>query len=225
MAIRAVLLDAGGVLYNRPREDQHLTAFLAQLGLTPRHRSVVNKALRAARFDVQSGRISRDMFYDAILRFHGLRDESLFERGREVLLWDATDIELFPGVRETLVVMRDAGYLLGVVSDSAHSAREKVDWLAAHGLPDDLWGAFLVSSEFGSLKAGGMIFQHALDLLGVASGETVFVGHDSDELVNASSLGLTTIAFMPDDPLIQTDYTITSFYGLQDLFLIGKDHG
>jgi len=220
MAIVALLMDAGGVLYHRPREDRHLAAFLSQYGLPLRHRQVVERALRAARFDVQSGRISRDLFYDAILRFHGVQDEELFLIGREALLADAADIELFPGVRETLEALYNAGYLLGVVSDTAHTAEEKVDWLAARGLSPELWSAFVVSSETGLLKAGGAIFEHALAQMGISSvTEAAYIGHDADELALAQDLGLATIAFMPDDPRVPVDYTISSFYGLQDLFL------
>jgi FMN phosphatase YigB (HAD superfamily) len=184
-----------------------------------RHRVVVDRALRAARFDVRSGRISRDTFYDAILRVHGVEDENLLPLGRVALLQDAADIELFPGVRETLVSLQLAGYRLGVVSDTAHSAREKSAWLAARGIPVELWAAFIVSSEVGSVKPGREIFEWALKLLGADWAQTAYVGHDSNELSRAAELGMTTIAFMPDDPAVETDHVITSFYGLQTLLL------
>lgn len=219
MAIIAILFDAGGVLYHRPREDRHLAAFLNEHGLTLRHRLVVDRALRAARFDVRSGRISRDMFYDAILRIHGVTDDNLLPLGRVALLQDAADIELFPGVRETLVSMQLAGYRLGVVSDTAHTAREKGAWLASRGIPSELWTAFIVSSEVGSVKPGREIFEWAIKLLGADWSQTAFVGHDTNELSRAAELGMVTIAFMPDDPVIETDHIITSFYGLQTLLL------
>ncbi len=219
MPIQAILFDAGGVLYHRPREDNHLSAFLEPHDLKLRHRKVVDRALRAARFDVQSGRISREMFYDAILRVHGVEDAALFPEGRAALLRDAADIELYPGVEETLHRLYEAGYRLGVVSDSAHPTREKLDWLVARGLPLALWDVFLVSCEQRQLKAEGALFEHALTQLMLDWDEVAFVGHDTSELARAAELGMTTIAFMPDDPATETEYVITSFYGLQDLFL------
>ena len=219
MSITAILFDAGGVLYHRPRTDRHLAAFLSRHSLKLRHRSTVERAMRAGLFDVQSGRISRAAFYDAILRVHGVQDESLFPDGREALLQDAADIELFPGVLETLQTLYTAGLRLGVISDSAHPAHDKIEWLTARGIPATIWRAFIVSSEAGMLKTGGLIFERALQLLGTTASETAFVGHNSAELARAAEMGLITVAFMPDDPAIQTHYRIGSFYSLRDLWL------
>jgi FMN phosphatase YigB (HAD superfamily) len=222
MPIQAILFDAGGVLYHRPREDRHFEAFLNEHGLTMRHRQIVEKGLRAATFDVQSGRISRDVFYDALMRIHGLDDDALFPAGRTALLRDAADIELFPGVIETLHTLYEAGYKLGVVSDTAHPAADKINWLAARGLDPSLWDAFVVSSEVGQLKTGRPIFEQALAPMGVNWDEAAFVGHNTVELLNAADFGLVTIAFMPDDPSVETAYMISSFYGLQDLFIASE---
>lgn len=225
LKLTTILFDAGGVLYHRPRQDRHLAAFLEQHGLALRHRKIADRALRAARFDVQSGRITREVFYDAILRVHGLTDESLFPAGREALLSDAADIELYPGVRDVLNVLEEAEYLLGVVSDSAHPAGQKIAWLAERGLSPGLWRAFVVSSEIGALKMECTPFTRALDRLGVTAQEAAFVGHAGHELLCAHEMGITTVAFMLDDPAVETDYVIGSFYGLQDLFLKDRDQG
>ncbi|MBN1678784.1 MAG: HAD family hydrolase [Anaerolineae bacterium] len=217
--IKVILFDTGGTLYHRPREDRRLSAFLSEHNLTLRNRAVVNRLVRAARFDAQSGRIPRDTFYDAILRMHGLETEADFPAGREALLRDAADIELFPGVAGTLNALRGAGYRLGVISDSAHSAQEKIGWLAARDITPAVWSVFVVSSEIGTLKTSGGAFEHALNELGEPPESVVFVGHNTDELQQANRLGIATAAFMADDPSVKTTFTITSFYGLQDLFL------
>jgi FMN phosphatase YigB (HAD superfamily) len=224
MAITTILFDDGGVLYHRPRADRHLAAFLQEHGLALRHRSAVARALRAARFDVQSGRIPREAFFDAVLRVHGVQDERLFPAGREALLADAADIELFPGVREMLGTLYRAGFRLGVVSDTAHPAHDKMAWLAQRGIAPEWWAAFAVSSESGMLKPGGASFERALAQLSTAPREAAFVGHDAAELGAARDLGLTTIAFLPDDPAAHVDHAITSFYGLQALFVPGEGH-
>jgi len=218
-AVKAILFDTGGILYHRPRQDRHLTAFLEQHELRLRQRSLVERALRAANFDVQTGRITRDAFYDAILRVHGLSDESLFPAGREALLRDAADIELFPGVVEMLRLLKEAGYRLGAISDSAHTSEEKIAWLETRKIRPGTWSVFVVSSRVGATKSGSLIFQRALGLLKTAPAETAFVGHSAVELVRAGEMGMLTIAFLPDDPAVQTDCSIASFYGLETLFL------
>lgn len=211
---KAMLFDTGGVLYHRPRADEHLKAFLQQHGLTLRHRSVLEKALRAARFDALTGRITRETFYDGILRVNGVEDESLFPAGREAIYQDAVDIELFPGVAATLNRLHEAGMLLATVSDTAHTASEKIAWLATHGISPGVWSAFVVSRDVGMTKARPAIFAHTLKELGVSPGETGFVGHATEELASAKEAGLTTIAFLPDEYAVNADYEIGAFYEL-----------
>ena len=218
-AIKAILLDTGGILYHRPREDRYLEVFLMQHNLRLRHRSIVQRGMHAALFDVRTGRITCEAFYDALLRLHGVNDEALFEPGRTALYRDAADIELFPGVVETLIKLRDAGYRLGTVSDTGHTAGEKISWLSARGVPPGLWAAFVASSDFGQVKTEHTIFDLALNHMGMTAAETAFVGHRSGELSIAAQMGLTTIAFLPDDPALEVDHTIGSFYELGDLFL------
>jgi FMN phosphatase YigB (HAD superfamily) len=217
--VKAILFDTGGILYHRPRRDRHLTAFLKQHGLQPRHRGVVERVLRAASFDVQTGRITRDAFYDAILRVHGLGEDGLFPAGREALLRDAADIELFPGVVQTLRLLKEAGYRLGTISDSSHTSSQKIAWLVAHKIPAELWSAFVVSCEVGSTKSEPLIFGRALSLLKTSAAQTAFVGHSSVELARAGEMGMLTVAFLPDNPAVATDYAISSFYGLEDLLV------
>lgn len=217
--IRGILLDTGGVLYHRPREDRHLELFLMQRGLRMRNRMIVNKGLRAAVFDVRTGRIPLETFYDAILRLHGVTDTALFEDGHNALYRDAADIELFPGVIETLSDLRAAHYALGTISDTGHSAGEKTAWLAATGVPPTIWDVFVVSSDCGILKTDPAFFEYALRQLDLPPDEVAFVGHDATELAVAADAGLVTVAFLPDDPACVVDYTVPSFYGLGELFL------
>jgi FMN phosphatase YigB (HAD superfamily) len=217
--IKAIMFDTGGVLYHRPRQDRHLAGFLAQHGIKLRPRSVVSRALRAANFDVIRGRITREEFYTAVLRLHGLEDETLFAEGHKALLRDAADIELFPGVTETLYALQDAGYELVALSDTPHPAGLKVMWLADHGLAPSLWSDFVVSSESGMLKTEPKLYGRTLARLGYAPDQAAFVGHDSAELACVAEVGLVTIAFMPDDPCVSADYAAASFFALKRLFL------
>lgn len=217
--IKAFLFDTEGVLYHRPRHDRHLAAFLEQHGLALRPRSVTERALKAARFDVQTGRISRDAFYDAVLRANGLADPAAFAAGRDALIEDAADIDLFPGVPETLIVLHDAGYHLGTLSDTPHPAGQKIAWLAARRVSPGLWMAFVVSPDSGVTTDDPAIFHQALRQLDSGPGETVYVGHATSELIHAADIGLLTVAFLPDDPAVETDYSIGSFYELINLFV------
>ncbi len=218
-AIQALLFDTGGVLYHRPRQNRHLQAFLEAHGLRLRHPAVLEKALRAARFDAQTGRISRETFYDGILRINGLQEEQLFPAGRAAIYRDAIDIELFPGVAEVLVALHEAGVLLGAISDTPHRAEEKIAWLEAHGVPSELWTVFLVSADVGVTKAEPLIFEYALEALALAPHAVAYVGHATAELLSAREAGLVTVAFLPDEYTVEADWTVGSFYELAELVL------
>lgn len=218
-SIQAILFDTEGVLYHHPRQDRYLTAFLDQHDLKPRHPAILERALRAARFDVLTGRIAVETYFDAVLHTHGIADPALLEEGRAALFQDAADIELYPGVIETLGRLQDAHLRLGAVADSPFSPGEEIAWMAARHLSPGLWNVFVVSAEVGATKTEPLIFERALHRLGLTPGETAFVGHVSEDFTCAASLGLRTIAFMPDDPAVETDHIISAIYDLEEKFL------
>ena len=217
--IQAILFDTEGVIYHRPRLQRYLAAFLAEHELTPRHPSILDRALRAARFDVVTGRITIETYFDAILRTHGIVMPDLLEAGREALFRDAADIELYPGVIETLTNLQDSGLRLGAVADSPYTAGEEIAWMAARTLTPGVWNVFVVSSDVGATKSEPPIFERALSRLNVQANHAAFVGHASDELACAASMGMLTISFLPDDPDVETQYKISTIYGLEELFL------
>jgi FMN phosphatase YigB (HAD superfamily) len=217
--IQAILFDTEGVIYHHPRQQRYLAEFLAQYDLTARHPSILERALRAARFDVITGRIALDTYLDAILHTHGIAAPDLLEAGRAALFHDAADIELYPGVIETLTHLQDAGLRLGAVVDSPYTAGEEIAWMAARMLSPGVWNVFTVSSDVGATKSEPLIFERALSRLNLTPEQAAFVGHASEELACAARMGMPTISFLPDDPDVETDYQISTIYGLEELFL------
>ena len=217
---QALLFDADGVLYHHPRHQFHLASFLAGHGLVMRSAAFVERALRAARFDVLTGRIRRETYYDAVLRVHGVFDETAFPAGREALLRDAADIELYPGVPQTLARLHGAGVHIGVVTDSECPAGEHIAWLAARRVSPGVWSTFVVSPDAGVTTAEPAIFQQALAELALPADRVAYVGHETAALATAARLGLMTIGFMPDDPLFEVDREVSSIYELADCFRV-----
>ena len=81
--IRAVLSDAGDLLYHRPRKGERLAAFLSELDLSP------SPASRRERDELKAmamiGTISRQAYRDEVLRSYGIHGEDELSRGRQVL--------------------------------------------------------------------------------------------------------------------------------------------
>jgi phosphoglycolate phosphatase-like HAD superfamily hydrolase len=154
-SISAILLDTDGVLYHRPRGQAGWSHSWRRTDTPPATILWVERAMRAARTDVQSARITREVFYDALLRVHGVSGPELLERGRAALLEDAADIELFPGVGETLERLQAAGYRLGTVSftDILPGPRFSPGWPSVASRP--ALTVFLASPDYGHVTTPG----------------------------------------------------------------------
>lgn len=199
MPFRAILFDTDDVLYMHPKPDRHLQDYLAVYDLQPRHPKVVQKALKAAYFDVLHGRISRQDYYDAMLNFHGLPQHAL-EYGRSVLLADAAAIRPIEGAVEILTKLRDLDFSLSIAANTEHPAQDLVLWLEDVGFPQNLWWSVMTSCELGLTKPDPAFFKTALHAKGIPPNEMLYVGCDIHELSLVGEQGIVPAAFQPDNP-------------------------
>jgi HAD superfamily hydrolase (TIGR01509 family) len=214
MKFKAVLFDAGDVLYHRPRRGKGLAAFLAQHGLssaTPDGRRLADLKRRA-----HAGEITRETYQDTVLELHGVSNPALKLDGRSIMDEEQRDIEFFEGVPETLKRLKAAGLRLGVVTNTYDATADKLEWFRRAGI-DSVWDGFATSCELKVCKPDARIYLAALNPLGVQSKEAAFVGHAAVELQGAKALGMTTIAFNRDDERVRGDHVISSFTELLPL--------
>ena len=128
-------------------------------------------------------------------------------------------LSLYPHVREVLDVLRER-YPLALVTDaqSAHTRGElhKVSLL-------DYFDPIVVSGDHGYRKPDRRLFQLALDEIGVAAENAVYVGNDMHrDIFGAREAGMTTVLFESDQGTSAyldcvPDYRITD---LRDLLKI-----
>ncbi len=98
---------------------------------------------------------------------------------------------LFPGVDACLLELRQKGYLLALVSNSL--AENTNTDLERTGLANS-FDLVLVSSEVRRRKPHPLVFQAALERLGISPEEGVFVGDDPwEDIYGAKRIGLKTI--------------------------------
>jgi FMN phosphatase YigB (HAD superfamily) len=212
--LKALLFDAGDVLYHRPRRGALVKSFLGKLGL-PKLPPDKEKAAALKR-EAYAGKITKQQYQDEFLALHGVSDPALLCEGRRILDDDQRDIVFFEGVPETLHRLKAAGLRLGVVTNTYDATRDKLDWFRRAGI-DSLWDSFATSCELKMTKPDPRIYQAALDPLKVRPEETAFVGHAAAELEGAKALGLITIAFNRDNATVSADYVIASFAELLPL--------
>ena len=104
-------------------------------------------------------------------------------------------LSLYPHVRATLNVLRER-YPLAIVTDAqtAYTAGElhKVGLL-------DYFDPIIVSGDYGYRKPDRRLFQAALEKIGVAAENTMYVGNDVyRDIFGAREMGMTTVLFESD---------------------------
>ena len=114
-----------------------------------------------------------------------------------------------PGVRATIGRLHESGLKLGVLSDSQYSGEQLQEQLHRFGM-GGLFMAVVSSLDLGQTKPAPACYLQALKQMGTAACETVFVGHDTEELAGAGAVGMRTIAFN-FDPDASADVYIARF--------------
>lgn len=213
MRFKAMLFDAGDVIYHRPRRGLLLARFLARLG----HSKVVPNPGQLAELKqlAHAGIITKEKYQDDLLRAYGVSATARLE-GQQILAAEQADIDFFDGVPETLRRLKDAGMSLGVVTNTFNTTAEKLQWFRRVGI-DDCWDSFATSCELKVCKPEPRIYLAALDPIGVTPHEAAFVGHAAAELLGAQSVGMTTIAFNRDCEAVTADHVIVKFADLLSL--------
>lgn len=192
--IRALIFDAGDVLYFRPERGAKFAAFLKELGLevTANHA----REQEAIEYKAYRGEITHDEYREAIVRMYSTEPEQV-ARGKQSLIDDDANVEFFEGVPETLLALKEQGYLLAIVTDTANPISAKLEWFQRGGF-GHVWDAFVSSMEVGVRKPDPKIYHTALQQLGLTPDQAAFVGHRTAELDGARSVGMRTIAFNYD---------------------------
>jgi HAD superfamily hydrolase (TIGR01509 family) len=219
--VRAFLFDAGDILYYRPRKENKFLNFLAELGLEekwahlPGKKELTQKAF--------TGQITHEEFHLGYLDLLGITDPELVERGKRLLAEENLDVEFFDGVKDTLLKLKENGYLLGIITNTANSISNKLNWFERGGF-GNVWDSIISSMEIGVVKPFPEIYCAALKQLNLKADQAVFVGHKISELDGARAAGLITIAFNYDEGA-KADYHINDFCELLQTPIICEPDG
>jgi putative hydrolase of the HAD superfamily len=216
--IRAMIFDAGDILYQRPNRYQKLTAFLGGLGID--FLAIDREAARNLEQQAFRGLINRDQYREALLRLYGITQPGQIEIGKQVLDEEDNDIVFFDGVRDTLRALKKKGCLLGIITDTAVPISVKLKWFESGGF-GDVWDSIISSKEIGVRKPDPMIYHAALQPLGISASQVVFVGHKASELEGAKAIGMITVAFNYEKDA-SADFYIEEFADLLGLQVVSE---
>lgn len=213
MTIRGILFDAAGVFYDRPESTRKYVArLLREEGFSASLPSRDQARQRALRSRANKGRVSPSAYWDQVLVMMGVA--SPVERGRLVAKINtySDQVQAIPGGREALAVLKQRGFVLGIVTDTIYPLERKMRWLEQVGVAEFI-DVIACSSVVGAHKPDPVIYLDAMQQAGLASDESAFVGHATDELEGARRAGLATVAVLYE-PGARADYYAESLADL-----------
>lgn len=217
-SIKAIFFDAGDILYHRPERDKNLKMFLAGKKIKPASNFEAEKArLKDLAF---SGRIKRHEYYEKVIRLYGIENEQEIKEGMAAIGKDDDTVAIFSGVPETIIQLKEKGYILGIITDTAMPFSRKLNWFDQHGF-GQVWDVVISSKEIGVRKPNPMMYEEAIQQTGLKPFEAVFVGHKAYELDGARAVGLKTIAFNYEKNAI-ADVYIDNFSDLLQVPLLSS---
>lgn len=204
-AVRAVLFDFGGTLYDyatlEAGERESLVELARQFGIEAEPR-VIQRAHREAMRRVfrhylqRRFYLHRDLFRDAVIgmleSFEVAPNAARLDRYRAAQ-WQrhARDFTLREGVSETLDTLRQRGIHLGIVSNIDDDQLDHLLEIAGIGSSFD---SILSSEQAQSCKPDPSIFEEALRRAGCAAREALFVGDTlAQDIVGANNVGLQSV--------------------------------
>jgi|GEM_PF-90848 len=216
--LRALLFDAGDILYFRPERGQKFQTFLEQCDLVDK--KIPAKEIETLKEQAFHGSITQEQFREAVLRLHGVDAPEKIERGKQAMQEDDNNIRFFKGVRETLIALKENGYMLGIITDTANPLHVKLKWFENGGFVH-VWDSIISSYDLGYQKPAPEIYGAALQQLGLTANQVAFVGHDVNELKGARTAGMKTIAFNYGESA-KADFYIKTFSDLLKLPIISS---
>ena len=208
--VKAIFFDAGDILYQRPRKDDQFKRFVTEHSIcVPENFEEKRQQFKELAF---RGKIGRHDYYKKIIELCNVVDEDVLNEGINALSKDDDDVTVIEGVPQTIQVLKDKGYVLGIITDTAMPITKKLNWFDQCGF-GGLWDVFISSKEMGVRKPDPMMYEKAIRQVGLIPSDTVFVGHKNTELDGARSTGMHTIAFNFDEDA-EAEFYINQFCDL-----------
>jgi putative hydrolase of the HAD superfamily len=154
----------------------------------------VRSAWTDSRDSLRAPHVGR-LLLDTAIAFGVPREALDMDRCLDAYAWRVIDgTVLFPDVMEVLVMLRDRGLHLGIVTNAGQPMRLRDMELEELGLLPLFPDCRFAAADVGYLKPHPSIFQAALDCAGVRVEEAVFVGDNPRaDIAGAQRVGLKAV--------------------------------
>lgn len=212
----AVVFDMGDVLFDATAWRRAITRYLQRAAVEIDYPQLCRR-WEAKLVDVYLARREyweafRELMADFQLEDDRLEEAVAFAQRKAAQSESRT---LFDGVAETLARLKAMGLKLAVLSDTESRESRVRRRLADLGI-EDCFHAVVSSVDVGHVKPDPRAYAAAMARLNVTPAETIFVGHDAEELEGAMRAGLTAVAFN-DEHGAKAHHHISHFHELLGL--------
>ena len=191
-AISAVLWDLGGVIF-RTEDTSHREKWEERFGLDPWGLANLvfgNEVSRRA----FTGEATVDDVWDHVQVELDLVDEELHDLKEDFFAGDEIDLELVAFIREIKQVVKS-----GMITNAWPGTRHFIEDERKIG---DAFDKIIVSAEVSVAKPEPRIYQIALDQLGVAAEEALFIDDFKVNIKGAEEVGMIGIHFQSADEVM-----------------------
>jgi YjjG family noncanonical pyrimidine nucleotidase len=206
--IKAALFDLDDTIFDHTTVMTASLEHLAKVhGLPPDFVSIYLRINKSMWVDYEQGLISRDEIHYGRMRRalaecgrNGLDAKSMME---EYFAYYSGHQRLFSGARECLTKL-GCIIKLGIITNGfVDVQRGKLEKTGIADLVDTV----LISEETGNIKPHPDVFRLALERLGVAASEAIYIGDSfATDILGAEKAGIRTIWFNPQGARPTTDY-------------------
>jgi HAD superfamily hydrolase (TIGR01549 family) len=217
--ITTILFDLDGTLrFTRPASVHFFLDYAVNLGAPDSTESRRRAIEWTHRYWAQSAEMLQDLsnypdeeqfwthYAILFLKAYGCADSQAQQLGPEVqrymLEYHRPDNWVPPETARTLKKLQNAGFVLGLVSNRTNPCQEE---LASLGL-DAYFDLVLVAGEVNSWKPDPQIFHIALDRLGQAPSQAIYVGDNYyADILGARAAGVQPVLLDPEGIFPQAD--------------------
>jgi putative hydrolase of the HAD superfamily len=201
MTIRAIYFDLGGVIvrteFQAPRQR-----LADRLGME--YEDLV-KLVFDSQTAIQAtlGRISEDEHWAAVVRRLHLPDTETQALRDEFFAGDVTDLHLLDDMRGL-----HKQYKVGLISNAWSGLRP---WIGNKNFVD-IFDVMIISAEVQAAKPDARIYQIALEALGVAPAEAVFLDDSAANVAGARAVGMQAIHFVQPEQALDELKQILAYH-------------
>jgi putative hydrolase of the HAD superfamily len=188
--LKAILFDLDETLLDR---EQSLLNFISDQYDRLFTKYGVNKEEFCSKFMEwdQRGYVWKDVVYAKLIKFFSLHHLCPEDLVKDYLLNFAGHATPFPGLHHVLTTLKREGYFLGLITNG----REDLQTSTIEALKiAPFFDIILISESFGVKKPDSRIFKHALNQLGIAPSNAVYVGdHPKNDIEASIRCGMTGV--------------------------------